>query len=180
MRCLSVRTLTAVLLCGTITLTASAQDRGPITKPSPAAEKISKIREALEQKVTLDFNSQNFADAGVVIEDELAFVARGVVVAHSDIRASGERVELMSTILKWALVMLVVSLVAALFGLGAVLVVHNPEGILATRARQLEGMLTRRPRPTGISVPPATAVQTAPASDDIRFNEAARERGGRI
>lgn len=69
---------------------------------------------------------------------------------------------------------------AALFGLGAVLVVHNPEGILAMRARQLEGMLTRRLRPTGIPAPPATAVQTTPASDDSRFNGAARERGGRI
>jgi uncharacterized membrane protein YtjA (UPF0391 family) len=42
------------------------------------------------------------------------------IPADYALRAVGKRVELMSTILKWALVMLVVSLVAALFGFGGI------------------------------------------------------------
>src|SRR5436309_1203968 len=55
MRSLTVRVLAAALLCGAATLTASAQQ-------SPAAEKIGKLRAALNQKVTLDFTSQQFND----------------------------------------------------------------------------------------------------------------------
>ena len=69
---------------------------------------------------------------------------------------------------------------AALFGLGAVLVVHNPEGTLAMHARQLESALTRRRRLTRASAPPTSAAQTTATSGDIRLNEAARERGGRV
>jgi hypothetical protein len=55
MRSLTVRVLAAALLCGATALTASAQQ-------SPAAEKVGKTRAALNQKMTLDFTSQNFND----------------------------------------------------------------------------------------------------------------------
>lgn len=59
MRSLTVRILAAALLCGTVTLTAAAQ--GGKQEPT-AADKIRKLREGLNQKVTFDFTSQNFND----------------------------------------------------------------------------------------------------------------------
>jgi hypothetical protein len=44
-----------------------------------------------EVEDTVEFvDGEDFADAGVVIEDELAFVSGGVVVAHADVGAAGE------------------------------------------------------------------------------------------
>src|SRR5437870_1844781 len=54
MRSLTVCSL-AVLLAGGVTLSAAAQDK----KTPSAAEK---VRQALDQKMTLDFTSQNFND----------------------------------------------------------------------------------------------------------------------
>jgi type II secretory pathway component GspD/PulD (secretin) len=56
MRSLTVRALAVALLFGATALTASAQR-------NPDAEKISKHREVLNQKITLDFNGQNINDA---------------------------------------------------------------------------------------------------------------------
>jgi type II secretory pathway component GspD/PulD (secretin) len=58
MHSLTVRLLAAALLCAVPALTAAAQEG----RPSPAAEKIAKLRAALNQKVTLDFSSNQLED----------------------------------------------------------------------------------------------------------------------
>jgi branched-chain amino acid transport system permease protein len=74
---------------------------------------------------------------------------------------------------------------AALFGIGAVLVVHNPEGTLAMHARQLESALMgrRHEKRAGSATLAADAVPAAD-SDKIymnrHVNEAVKGRGGRI
>lgn len=55
MRSLTVRALLAALLCAALATTVAAQ------APS-AADKIRKLREGLNQKITLDFNGQSFEE----------------------------------------------------------------------------------------------------------------------
>jgi branched-chain amino acid transport system permease protein len=76
----------------------------------------------------------------------------------------------------------------ALFGLGAILVVHNPDGTLAMHARQLEGLIRkwarRGTRQSSLAAADAAVIAVATADNSQRNGQdstaAVKTRGGRI
>jgi branched-chain amino acid transport system permease protein len=53
------------------------------------------------------------------------------------------------------------SIPPALFGLGAIFVARNPDGVVAFHARQLEWMLSKRRRPTPTAAPAGATPEPA-------------------